>query len=468
MSRSYSLEQLVDGLGLTLDSSQVPAPAQTTHAINGQIPEGHRNDTLSRLAFSMRKRGFGIDAIEQALLGANEACGLPDDEVRAIARGKRKIDFDAFPAETKKVKGYAFPPEAGRVDLSRRPKRRDSVIEGFMPAGKVGITGGAGGTFKTALAIEEGICVAVGRAFMGLAVNEPGSVILALGEEDRDEIDRRIGAAVALMQLTEEERALVGSRLLAFPCIGEDIRLTTLRSGTITSTGLAEVIIERARELAERTGVRVRLIVLDHMMLISGGEVNSNEHAAAVLQEAARIAVKTSAAVNILAHSPKSSSAKEEPDQNDILGAVASVNLARWAVIVRRMRAGEATALGIEEAQRHRYARVAVVKSNSTPMGLEFNVRADYDSEFEAVALTRVDLKKAKLGPSEKAMRVLAVLEELEGADRVPVAMKDWERRVEKDGFAKRSSFYGHARELREAGLVEKDNADRYTTIGLA
>ncbi|MBI3918496.1 MAG: AAA family ATPase [Betaproteobacteria bacterium] len=95
-------------------------------------------------------------------------------------------------ASDRETKSYAFPLEDGRLNLSRRLGPRDEVIAGALPAGKVWITGGAGGTFKTALLIVAALCIVTGRPFMGLPVNEPGAVILALGEEDRDEIDRRV------------------------------------------------------------------------------------------------------------------------------------------------------------------------------------------------------------------------------------------------------------------------------------
>ena len=188
--------------------------------------------------------------------------------------------------------------------------------------------------------------------------------------------------------------------------------------------------------------MRVRLIGLDHLMLISGGEVNSNEHAAAVLQEGAHIATRTGAAVNILAHSPKSASAKDEPDQIDILGAVATVNLARGATIVRRLRPAEAREFSIPEAERSRYARVLVVKSNSTPTGVEFTVRADYNADFEAVSLACVDLRKAKPGPDEKALAVLAVLARMGGQRSQPDRLEGLANEGRSGGLGSQSNIF--------------------------
>jgi putative DNA primase/helicase len=62
--------------------------ANGSAAIGSAIPEGRRNDTLTSLAGTMRRRGMGFDEIEAALLVTNnKRCDPPlaEDEVRKIA-----------------------------------------------------------------------------------------------------------------------------------------------------------------------------------------------------------------------------------------------------------------------------------------------------------------------------------------------------------------------------------------------
>jgi putative DNA primase/helicase len=62
--------------------------ANGSAAIGGAIPEGQRNDTLTSLAGTMRRRGMGAEEIEAALLVTNyKRCDPPlaEDEVRKIA-----------------------------------------------------------------------------------------------------------------------------------------------------------------------------------------------------------------------------------------------------------------------------------------------------------------------------------------------------------------------------------------------
>jgi len=62
--------------------------ANGSAAIGSTIPEGRRNDTLTSLAGTMRRRGMGAEEIEAALLVTNnKRCDPPlaEDEVRKIA-----------------------------------------------------------------------------------------------------------------------------------------------------------------------------------------------------------------------------------------------------------------------------------------------------------------------------------------------------------------------------------------------
>ena len=62
--------------------------ANGSAAIGATIPEGYRNDTLTSLAGTMRRRGMGAEEIEAALLVTNnKRCDPPlaEDEVRKIA-----------------------------------------------------------------------------------------------------------------------------------------------------------------------------------------------------------------------------------------------------------------------------------------------------------------------------------------------------------------------------------------------
>src|SRR6266498_235362 len=80
--------------------------SSTGAAVGDAIPEGQRNNALTSLAGTMRRRGMGFDAIEAALLVTNsQQCNPPlgEDEVRTIAssvcRYKPSVEL-ALPRQT--------------------------------------------------------------------------------------------------------------------------------------------------------------------------------------------------------------------------------------------------------------------------------------------------------------------------------------------------------------------------------
>jgi len=79
-------------IGLIM-AEQSPRPLSISGEISVEIPEGKRDDTLYRLACSLRQKGLSEDAILAAISQVNqEQCKppLPDSDVRRIAKGAAK------------------------------------------------------------------------------------------------------------------------------------------------------------------------------------------------------------------------------------------------------------------------------------------------------------------------------------------------------------------------------------------
>ena len=74
---------------------QPQAPASTARH-DAPIADGARNDTLSKMAFDMRKAGVSLDGVLAALLAENARCVPPltQDEIEKIVEGKKDIDPD--------------------------------------------------------------------------------------------------------------------------------------------------------------------------------------------------------------------------------------------------------------------------------------------------------------------------------------------------------------------------------------
>jgi hypothetical protein len=200
-------------------------------------------------------------------------------------------------------------PQNGRITISTAtPAPRDYLLDGLLVPAKSAILAGFGGVSKTQLALQLAIAVALGKPFMGKAAKS-GNVIVILGEEDRAEIDRRLSAVARYDQLNDAQIQTLQANILAYPLVGCDARLTAKSKMGLTETAFATEIIERATAVGA-----VRLIVLDHMGLIHGGDFNAREDAALTMRVVNHVAQETGASVLILAHTPKSANQLETSD----------------------------------------------------------------------------------------------------------------------------------------------------------
>jgi RecA-family ATPase len=129
------------------------------------------------------------------------------------------------------------------------------VLEDAIPGNQAMILNGHGGEGKTLLMLQ--ICVAIVLELpevLGMLVQRGGPVIFYSGEEDREEIDRRL--ADILRNTGYHPRDLTG-KLHVITRVGEDAILSTAKDDLVTPTKLY-------RELEEMSGdLRAVFVVLD-------------------------------------------------------------------------------------------------------------------------------------------------------------------------------------------------------------
>jgi hypothetical protein len=198
---------------------------------------------------------------------------------------------------------------------------------------------------------------------MGKAA-KPGNVIVILGEEDRGEIDRRLSAVARREKLADAQVRSLQANILAYPMVGCDVRLTARGRNGLTDTLFAKEIIKRANIVGN-----MRLIVLDHMGLIHGGDFNAREDAALTMRVVNHIAQETGASVLVLAHSPKSANQLEASDASMVAGSTAFVDQGRAAWVMATMREKEAKEFGIPPGERKNLVSLTVPKNNYGPTG---------------------------------------------------------------------------------------------------
>jgi len=114
-TRRYTVTQIIDGLGLAPPKAKTSAPPAASSSLGvtlaTALPEGARDNTLTSMAGSMRRRGMTPEAIYAALTQENNLrCQppLPDADVRRISESVSRYAPDAIASQ----------PQYSRRDLS--------------------------------------------------------------------------------------------------------------------------------------------------------------------------------------------------------------------------------------------------------------------------------------------------------------------------------------------------------------
>ncbi len=283
--------------------------------------------------------------------------------------------------------------DQGRISIpTTPPPPRDYVWQGRMVAGHAYALGGFGGVSKSQAALQLAASIAMGGKF-GNTTTKKGSALLIFGEDDHNEITRRLGAYAAHEKLTSGQRNEIEKNIRALGLFCDEIRLTANVNGALVNTGFANSIITAATELAEESGEPIRLIVLDHAGLFHGGDFNAREDVSLTMRIINRIAHETGAAVLLLAHSPKSAGVSEISDASAIAGSTAFVDQTRGAFILATMRPKEAIALGITDDMRHQFVSLVVVKNNYGRTGDASWFERTSPPDWEVGVLVPVDLQ---------------------------------------------------------------------------
>lgn len=341
-----------------------------------------RHDALIVLAGSLVAKGWEPTAVEALLVeGANANFGDGDwsKEVQAAVKHAAtrradkagRIQLPAGPTSqgVETAKGSGLP--AGALSLNKgevaisldAPPPRRWVVEGLLLAGKAAVLAGFGGVSKTQLAFHLATAIASGTAFANRQVQR-GHVLMLLGEEDREEVSRRFGAIARHQGLSAMEVEELRENVRAFPLMGQDVRLMAMNYGQAIATQTHDEIIAAIREYGD-----VRLLVLDHLALLHGGDFNAREDATVTMRVINDICHQTGVAALVLAHTPKAALSKDASDASMVAGSTAFVDQARAAMVLATMRDEEAKAYVLNGADRESYVSLKVVKSNYGPTG---------------------------------------------------------------------------------------------------
>jgi hypothetical protein len=248
-------------------------------------------------------------------------------------------------------------------DPATIPPRR-SLYDGHYIRRAIGATIGGGGRAKTTRGVYEGICMTVG---FDIATKEPlpeGKlrVWICNGEEDQDELDRRVSAACQRYGITQDD---LGGRLFV-----QSVRDNPLRIATLVNN---RPVIDRAvlKYMADFiTDNRVDVFMLDPLVSFHGVMENDNGHMDLVIKEGfGAIANSTNSAGELFHHPGKAKPGQPDTSVEDGRGASAILWAVRSARVFNFMTPEEAAKLGLNDDDRKLHIRIANGKANMGPLG---------------------------------------------------------------------------------------------------
>lgn len=221
-----------------------------------------------------------------------------------------------------------------------------------------------------------------------------GHVLLALGEEDAEEVHRRVYNAALAMGLGEAERTHALARIIVLPLAGQHVSLTHAADATGASPETAAAT--ELREKMRGSGIDWRLVVLDPLSRFAGPDAEKDNAAATRFIETAETFCKLAGEPTVLVVHHSAQHARGElgkggrdRDASQVArGATGITDGARWVASLDSLRseAGE----GLEHL-----AELHVVKNNyAKPMREPVTLRRNRDHGGALHELDAVDRAK--------------------------------------------------------------------------
>lgn len=301
------------------------------------------------------------------------AVPMPKGERTAAAELVRRWDEHGKLAPDMFTK---VPPEP-RWLLTRGDRSKGKPSKpGAMRLGKVGMLVAAGGIGKTQALVLLAIAVATGGWwFDAFHVATPGRVLLALGEEDPEEVHRRIYSASKMLGLGDAEHALMLERIVVLPLAGVPVGLVEKDrvTGNVTTTPVLDAL---RKKLAE--GGDWSLIALDPLSRWAGAETETDNASATRFIEAVEtlLTAPGTPAVVLAHHTPKADR-KNRTGPSTPRGASALYDGARWVATLEALEPTDCGAKDNTSPLPFDVLELAITKSNYAERGEPMRLTRD-------------------------------------------------------------------------------------------
>lgn len=381
---TFSYDDLVTRL--KLPGLHEPAPSGNGGWLRGDnappdpyrvCSDGQRTKHLTRLAGMWLRQGKEIEEVTHLCLGwnAENTPPLKDGKIVSTVENIARTHARNHSEAARKALTPLFDLESARAArFAGLPPKRQYILGGFLPLGKVGMVAAPGGTGKSMLLLQLAMAVATGRDLFMWKVTSPGSVLMLAGEDDDIELHNRVFAIAGAMGYGAAEWQLLDAHLYVKSMVAENNLMTSSERGGETK---ATDYVGRLLLVAQQIG-DLKVIIIDPASRFRGGDENTAQDATRFVEQLERLAQETGATVIALHHVSKAKSGASEQTQDAARGSSAFSDGVRWQLNLRTPTKAEATSLQIPEDTRKRHLIVANTKNNYGPMA-------------EDVVLTRTD-----------------------------------------------------------------------------
>ncbi len=253
---------------------------------------------------------------------------LPEEEFEALPI----TNDQPAPAKNRPIAHIRSPEPADEPPAPRRYLLRHPDGVGLLPVGKVGLLSAAGGTGKTTALVQLAICVATGKRWFDhyVVADEQDDcarrVLFLMGEEDEEEVQRKLWHTMNAMGLDIQQRAEVAARVECVPLAGHPTPLIGMKkSGAVVGTVHSDDLLKRIEE-----GEECGLVIVDPLSRFCGINVESdNVLATRFVSELERFAAAHgNPTVLAVGHVSKQARQDGQAEQRGVTGLYDAV---RWA-----------------------------------------------------------------------------------------------------------------------------------------
>lgn len=336
---------------------------------SGGVREGSRNSSLASYLGGLINRGLNQEQTLAECQNWNKTNAPPLEDAELLAthrsiwaRHIRNHPSAAQQFEVAKTVGD----ESSRFELipaetllGAPPKPREYVVQNFLPKKIVAGLFAPGGIGKSTLTLATAASVAAGSELFGaFRVEKPAKVVLIAGEDDCEEIQRRLHRLMGSMP--EPQRVLVGRNLHVID-LADAFALFTERPphGEVLLTDVPEAI---ASSIEANVG-SVDLIIVDPASRFRGGEENSAGDTTRFVQALQFLRDRLGATVWLVHHVGKAARGAGA-NQNNARGSSALIDGLRLGYELTLLERGEAIKLFGDVAADHDILTLKCIKAN--------------------------------------------------------------------------------------------------------